>query len=277
MIDNWRMADIAVEMRNLHFSYPRRNVQVLHGLDIQVERGSIVALMGGSGSGKTTTIRLITGQYKAKEGSSIMVNGEEVGKMDIKQLYAMRRRMGMLFQYSGLFTDLSVGDNVAFPLREHSKLSLPVIHDLVLMKLHAVGLRPAVDRYPSELSGGQQRRVALARAVALDPEILLYDEPFAGLDPVSKTVIATLIKELNHALGATSIVITHDVPETFDISDKIYLLWQGKVIASGTPEEMRRSSEPLVDQFINGKADGPLPFHIPGPDLRQDLRLGSEA
>lgn len=267
------MPDIAVEIRNLHFSYPSRNVQVLHGLDIEVERGSIVALMGGSGSGKTTIIRLITGQYKAKAGSSIVVDGEDVAKMDIRELYRMRRKMGMLFQYSGLFTDISVGDNVAFPLLEHTKLSMPVIRDLVLMKLHSVGLRPAVDRYPSELSGGQQRRVALARAIALDPQILLYDEPFAGLDPVSKTVIAKLILELNHALGATSIIITHDVPETFDISDKIYLLWHGKVITSGTPDEMRRSDEPLVDQFINGKADGPLPFHIPGPDLGKDLRL----
>lgn len=269
------MAEIAVELRNLHFSYPRRNVQVLHGLDLQVERGSIVALMGGSGSGKTTIVRLITGQYEAKAGSSITVDGEEVRGMDRMQLYAMRRKMGMLFQHSGLFTDISVGDNVAFPLREHTRLTLPVIRDLVLMKLDSVGLRPAVDRYPSELSGGQQRRVALARAIALDPKYLIYDEPFAGLDPISKTVIAVLIKELNHALGATSIIITHDVPETFDISDKIYLLWQGKIVSSGTPEQMRRSKEPLVDQFINGKADGPLPFHIPGPDLKQDLRLGS--
>ena len=267
----------SVEIKNLHFSYPQRKVQVLHGLDIQVEKGTVVALMGGSGSGKTTIVRLITGQYKAKAGSSIRVNGEEVGAMNIKQLYKMRRKMGMLFQNSGLFTDISVGDNVAFPLREHSKLSLPIIRDLVLMKLHSVGLRAAVDRYPSELSGGQQRRVALARAIALDPEILLYDEPFAGLDPVSKTVIATLIRELNHALGATSIIITHDVPETFDIADKIYLIWQGKIISSGTPEEMRGTSEPLVDQFINGKPDGPLSFHIPGPDLRKDLRLGPEA
>ena len=267
------MPEYAVELRDLHFSYPRRNVRVLHGLDIKVERGSVVALMGGSGSGKTTTLRLITGQFKPSPGSQVIVDGEDVGAMEFRELYRMRRKMGMLFQYSGLFTDMSVGDNVAFPLTEHTKLSLPVIQDLALMKLNAVGLRPAAERYPSELSGGQQRRVALARAIALDPQVLLYDEPFAGLDPVSKTVIAKLIKELNHALGATSIIITHDVPETFDIADTVYVLWQGRVIASGTPEEMGRSKEPIVDQFIHGRPDGPLPFHIPGPSLGKDLRI----
>ena len=270
------MTDTAIELHNLHFSYPKRNVQVLHGLDIKIKRGNIVALMGGSGSGKTTILRLITGQYPLPKNSSITVAGQRVENMNIKGLYLMRRKMGMLFQYSGLFTDISVGDNIAFPLREHTDLKPATIQDLVLMKLHAVGLRAAVNRYPSELSGGQQRRVALARAIALDPQILLYDEPFAGLDPVSMTVIANLIRELNKALGTTSLIITHDVPETFAIADKIYLLWQGRVMASGTPDEMHKSSEPLVDQFIHGKPDGPLPFHIPGPTLAQDLRIATE-
>ena len=270
------MAENAVEIRNLFFSYPRRKLQVLHGLDFNVKQGSIVALMGGSGSGKTTILRLLTGQYKTPEESDILIDGESIKNMNLAQLYSMRRKMGLLFQHSGLFTDMSVGENIAFPLREHTKLSLSVIRDLVLMKLHAVGLHAAVNRYPSELSGGQQRRVALARTIALDPMILLYDEPFTGLDPVSLTVIAQLIKELNVALGATSMIITHDVPETFDIADEIFLLWQGRVISSGTPEQMRNSEQPMVSQFIHGKADGPLPFHMPGSPLEQDLRLGGE-
>ena len=269
------MSENAVELKNLHFAYPQRNVEVLHGLNLTVKRGSIVALMGGSGSGKTTILRLITGQYKVPEGSSIIVNNHFIEKSTIDELYQMRRKMGMLFQHSGLFTDLSVGDNVAFPIREHTKLPRSIIHDLVLMKLHAVGLHPAIDRYPSELSGGQQRRVALARATALDPEILLYDEPFAGLDPVSLTIIANLIKELNQALNSTSIIITHDVPETFAIADQIYLIWQGKVIASGTPDEIKQNKEPLVQQFIHGEADGPLPFHMPGRNFNQELRINT--
>ena len=250
------MSDNAIELKNLHFSYPRRNIRVLTGVNMAAPRGSIVALMGGSGSGKTTILRLITGQYRASPGSEVIVAGEHVEKLNQNELYRMRRKIGMLFQFSGLFTDLSLADNVAFPLREHTRLSLPIIRDLVLMKLHAVGLRTAAERYPSELSGGQQRRVALARAIALDPQILLYDEPFSGLDPVSRTVIAKLIQDLNYALGVTSVIITHDVPETFQIADLIYLMWQGKVISSGTPAEISASQEPLVNQFVNAKSDG---------------------
>lgn len=267
------MANSIVTLRNLHFCYPQRNVQVLHGIDAEVYRGKIVAIMGGSGSGKTTLLRLITGQYHAPAGSEVSVNGERVDQMNTKELYRLRRSMGKLFQFSGLFTDISVGENIAFPLREHTKLPNTLINDLVLLKLQAVGLRAAVDRYPSELSGGQQRRVALARAIALDPKLLLYDEPFAGLDPVSLTVIATLIKELNQSLGATSIIITHDVEETFLIADYIYLMWQGRVVAAGTPTQLRATTDPLVKQFVNAEADGPLPFHLPGPDLLADLRL----
>lgn len=267
------MTDSIVSLRNVHFSYPQRNVQVLHGVDAEIPRGKIVAIMGGSGSGKTTLLRLITGQYKPLPESQILLNEQRIDQMDVKQLYQLRRHMGMLFQFSGLFTDISVGDNIAFPLREHTNLPETVIRDLVLLKLQVVGLRVAVDRYPSELSGGQQRRVALARAIALDPELLLYDEPFAGLDPVSLTVIATLIKELNQALGATSIIITHDVEETFQIADLVYLLWHGQVVAQGTPEQLRASTDPLVKQFVNAEADGPLPFHMPGPEMTSDLRL----
>lgn len=271
------MTDNAVEISNLSFSYPRRNVQVLHGLDINIRRGSIVGLMGGSGSGKTTILRLLTGQNKIPATADIRINGESIKDMSLPELYRIRRGMGLLFQQSGLFTDMSVGDNIAFPLREHTRLPLAVIHDLALMKLHAVGLHAAINRYPSELSGGQQRRVALARTIALDPQILLYDEPFAGLDPVSLSVIAQLIKELNVALGATSIIITHDVPETFAIVDEVYLLWHGRVVSSGSPAQMRSSAEPIVDQFIHGKADGPLPFHMPGAPLEGALRLAADA
>lgn len=269
------MSESAVEIKNLRFSYPRRNVQVLHGVDISVPRGAIVALMGGSGSGKTTTVRLITGQHPIPAGSSVVVDGEPVEGLDLAGLYRLRLRLGMLFQNPALFTDLPVGENVAFPLREHTALPDAAIRDLALMKLHAVGLRAAAGRYPSELSGGQQRRVALARAIALDPKILLYDEPFAGLDPVSLTIIAKLIKELNEHLGSTSIIITHDVEQTFAIADLVYLMWQGRIIAAGTPADMRASADPIVSQFIHGRADGPLPFHLPGSDYRRDLRLAA--
>lgn len=268
------MDDNVVSLRNLRFSYPRRNVKVLHGLDLDIPRGKMVAIMGGSGSGKTTLLRLITGQYQPSPGSEIIVDGERVDQMrDIRQLYRVRRKLGMLFQFSGLFTDLSAGENVAYPLREHTSLSPTTIRDLVLLKLQAVGLRAAFHRHPAELSGGQQRRLALARAIALDPQLLLYDEPFTGLDPVSKSVIVTLIKELNEALGSSSIIITHDVAETFSIVDYVYLLWHGKIIADGTPEQLRQSTDPFVHQFINAKADGPLPFHMPGTPLGADLRL----
>jgi len=228
--------------------------------------------MGGSGSGKTTILRLIGGQIRAQLGS-IKVNGQEVSALDTQGLYAIRRKMGMLFQHGALFTDLNVFDNVAFPMREHTNLSEAMIRDLVLLKLQAVGLRNAAGLMPAEISGGMARRVALARAVALDPELIMYDEPFAGLDPISMGVAANLIRNLNDALGSTSILVSHDVHETFAIADYVYFLSKGKIVAQGTPEEMRVSEDPYVKQFVHAEADGPVPFHYPGASLQADLGL----
>lgn len=228
--------------------------------------------MGGSGSGKTTILRLIGGQIRAQRGS-IKVNGQEISALDTQGLYAIRRKMGMLFQHGALFTDLNVFDNVAFPMREHTNLSEAMIRDLVLLKLQAVGLRNAAALMPAEISGGMARRVALARAVALDPELIMYDEPFAGLDPISMGVAANLIRNLNDALGSTSILVSHDVHETFAIADYVYFLSKGKIVAQGTPEEMRVSDDPYVKQFVHAEADGPVPFHYPGASLQADLGL----
>lgn len=228
--------------------------------------------MGGSGSGKTTILRLIGGQIRAQRGS-IKVNGQEISELDTRGLYAIRRKMGMLFQHGALFTDLNVFDNVAFPMREHTRLSETMIRDLVLLKLQAVGLRNAASLMPAEISGGMARRVALARAVALDPELIMYDEPFAGLDPISMGVAANLIRNLNDALGSTSILVSHDVHETFAIADYVYFLSKGKIVAQGTPEEMRVSQDPYVKQFVHAEADGPVPFHYPGASLQADLGL----
>lgn len=236
-------------------------------------RGKVVAVMGGSGSGKTTILRLIGGQITQQKGS-VAVAGEAIDPRNSKALYAQRRKMGMLFQHGALFTDLSVFENVAFPLREHTRLPEDMIRDLVLMKLHAVGLRNAAQLKPSEISGGMARRVALARAVALDPQLIMYDEPFAGLDPISMGVTANLIRRLNDALGSTSIVVSHDVHETFHIADYVYFLSQGKIVAHGTPEQMRSSDDPYVKQFVHAQADGPVPFHYPGRTLAEDLQLG---
>lgn len=238
-------------------------------------RGKVIAVMGGSGSGKTTILRLIGGQLEQQKGS-LMVDGAAVNMRDTEALYAMRRKMGMLFQHGALFTDLTVFENVAFPLREHTRLPEELIRDLVLMKLQAVGLRNAAQLKPSEVSGGMARRVALARAVALDPQLIMYDEPFAGLDPISMGVIANLIRRLNDALGSTSIVVSHDVHETFLIADYVYFLSQGKIVAHGTPAQMQASDDPYVKQFVHAEADGPVPFHYPGRSLAQDLQLEAQ-
>jgi phospholipid/cholesterol/gamma-HCH transport system ATP-binding protein len=259
-----------VEIRDLHFSYGAR--PVLSGLHMDFPRGKVIAVMGGSGSGKTTILRLIGGQIEAQTGT-IAVDGKQVNARDNKQLYALRRRMGMLFQHGALFTDLTVFENVAFPLREHTSLPEEMLRDLVLMKLHAVGLRNAAQLKPSEISGGMARRVALARAIALDPQLIMYDEPFAGLDPISMGVTANLIRRLNDALGSTSIVVSHDVHETFVIADHVYFLSQGKIVAHGTPQQMKESDDPYVKQFVHAQADGPVPFHYPGKPLGQDLGL----
>lgn len=262
-----------VEIRDLHFSYGAR--PILSGLQMDFPRGKVVAVMGGSGSGKTTILRLIGGQLLAGSGS-IRFDGQEVNALDAKAMYAMRRKMGMLFQHGALFTDLTVFDNVAFPLHEHTRLPSELIQDLVLMKLHAVGLRNAAHLKPSEISGGMARRVALARAIALDPQLIMYDEPFAGLDPISMGVAANLIRRLNDALGSTSIVVSHDVHETFLIADYVYFLSQGAIVAHGTPQEMQSSDHPYVRQFVHAEADGPVPFHYPGRTLAEDLRLEAE-
>lgn len=237
-------------------------------------RGKVVAVMGGSGSGKTTILRLIGGQLQPQQGA-VRVDGQTVHTLAQKPLYALRRKMGMLFQHGALFTDLSVFDNVAFPLREHSGLPEAMIRDLVLLKLNAVGLRNAQALKPSEISGGMGRRVALARTIALDPQLIMYDEPFAGLDPISMGVTARLIRRLNDALGSTSILVTHDVAESFQIADYVYFLSQGRIVAQGTPDEMRASTDPFVRQFVHAEPDGPVPFHYPGRSLANDLGLES--
>jgi phospholipid/cholesterol/gamma-HCH transport system ATP-binding protein len=257
-----------VEIRNLKFSYGDR--PILTDLQMEFPRGKVIAVMGGSGSGKTTILRLIGGLLAAKSGQ-VVVDGEVVNTDDIPALYRLRRRMGMLFQLGALFTDLSVYDNVAFPLREHTDLPESLIRDLVLMKLQAVGLRNAAQLKPAEVSGGMARRVALARAIALDPQLIMYDEPFAGLDPISMGVTANLIRNLNDALGSTSILVSHDVDESFLIADYVYFLSQGKIVAHGTPQDMRASTDPYVKQFVNAEMDGPVPFHYPGKSLADDL------
>jgi phospholipid/cholesterol/gamma-HCH transport system ATP-binding protein len=237
---------------------------------MQFPRGKVIAIMGGSGSGKTTVLRLIGGQLRAQSGS-VSVDGQEVSSLSLDGLYRMRRRMGMLFQHGALFTDLSVFDNVAFPLRENTSLPEEMIRDLVLLKLHAVGLSNAASLKPAEISGGMARRVALARAVALDPRLIMYDEPFAGLDPISMGVIANLIRKLNDALGSTTILVSHDVHESFLIADYVYFLSQGRIVAHGTPAQMMASDDPYVKQFVHAQADGPVPFHYPGRSITEQL------
>ena len=263
------MANI-VEIRDLAFRYGER--PILSGLNMDFPRGKVIAVMGGSGSGKTTILRLIGGQLKPQTGQ-VRVAGEIIHELNTPGLYRLRRKMGMLFQFGALFTDLTVFENVAFPLREQTGLPEELIRDLVLMKLNAVGLTNAAPMLPSEISGGMARRVALARAIALDPELIMYDEPFAGLDPIAMGVTASLIRNLNTALNSTSIVVSHDVEESFSIADYVYFLSDGRIVAQGTPDEMRASDEPYVRQFVNGFADGPVPFHYPGEKLAQKLGL----
>lgn len=229
---------------------------------MEIHRGQVVAIMGSSGCGKTTTMRLIGGQLRPTSGE-VRVAGQVLNDLGTRDLYQLRRRMGMLFQFGALFTDMSVFDNVAFQMREHTNLPEHLIHDLVLMKLHAVGLRGVHQLMPSELSGGMARRVALARAIALDPMVMMYDEPFAGLDPISLSIIGELIRTLNDALGGCSIVVTHDVQESLKIVDYVYFVSAGKIVAEGTPEQIRNSEAPYVHQFVWGEADGPVPFHFP--------------
>jgi phospholipid/cholesterol/gamma-HCH transport system ATP-binding protein len=262
-----------VELRHLTFGYGER--AILDDISLTVPRGKVTALMGASGGGKTTVLKLIGGQIRAQKGQTLF-DGQDVTVMNPKALYAARRRMGMLFQFGALFTDMSVFDNVAFPLREHTALPDALVRDIVLMKLNAVGLRGARDLMPSELSGGMARRVALARAIVLDPELVMYDEPFAGLDPISLGTAARLIRQLNDAMGLTSIVVSHDLDETFHIADQVIVLANGKIAAQGTPEEVRHSEDPLVKQFVNALPDGPVRFHHPGPELTDDFGLPSK-
>jgi phospholipid/cholesterol/gamma-HCH transport system ATP-binding protein len=261
-----------VEFKDVSFSYGggAGDRVILGEVSLSVPRGKVTALMGASGGGKTTVLRLIGGQQKATSGA-VLFDGKDVGNMGQNELYQARRRMGMLFQFGALFTDLSVFDNVAFPLREHTKLSAALIRDIVLMKLNAVGLRGARDLMPSEISGGMARRVALARAIALDPELIMYDEPFAGLDPISLGTAAQLIRQLNDTLGITSIVVSHDLEETFRIADKVIILANGGIAAQGTPDEVRHSADPLVHQFVNALSEGPVKFHYPGADVADDF------
>jgi phospholipid/cholesterol/gamma-HCH transport system ATP-binding protein len=257
-----------VELRHLSFGYG--DSIVLDDISLTVPRGKVTSLMGASGGGKTTILRLIGGQNRAKSGQ-MLFDGQDITPMNQQQLYAARRRMGMLFQFGALFADLSVFDNVAFPLREHTDLPEPLIRDIVLMKLNAVGLRGARDLMPSDLSGGMARRVALARAIALDPELVMYDEPFSGLDPISLAIAARLIRQLNDSMGLTSIFVSHELEQTFAISDHVIILANGKIATQGSPEHVRQSTDPLVSQYVNALPDGPVRFHYPGPTVADDF------
>ena len=263
-------AENFVEISGLEFSYGQR--KLLKGLNLKIKRGKVVAILGASGSGKSTLLRLIGGQAKPGRGT-VKVAGRVIHELDTHALYALRRKMGMMFQAGGLFTDMSVFENIAFPMREHTKLPESVLRRIVLMKLHAVGLRGTHALVPSELSGGMARRVALARAIALDPMLAMYDEPFGGLDPISINVIANLIRRLNDALGATSIVVSYDVSEAVKLVDYVYVIAGGVVAGEGTPNEMLASRDPLVDQFMHARPDGPIAFHYPGRPIAVDLGL----
>lgn len=257
-----------VKVRDL--VYRRGDRVIFDGMDIDIHRGKLTAIMGPSGTGKTTLLRLIGGQLRPDEGS-VHVDGQSVPELGYRKLYELRKRMGMLFQNGALLTDINVFDNVAFPLREHTKLNETMIRDLVLMKLHAVGLRGARDLMPSELSGGMSRRVALARAIALDPMMIMYDEPFTGQDPISMGVLVKLLRTLTDALGLTSVMVSHDVKESLSIADYVYVISEGKVVEHGSPDALKESTSPWVQQFIQGKSDGPVPFHYPAADYSEDL------
>ncbi len=258
-----------VELDRVSFGYDAAR-PVLHDVSLRIEPGSVVGIMGQSGCGKTTMLRIIAGWLKAGAGRATVL-GEDLGRLNEAQIFALRRRMGMLFQFGALFTDMTVFDNVAFQMREHTALPEELLADLVAMKLEAVGLRGAAQLMPSALSGGMARRVALARAIALDPQLMLYDEPFTGLDPISLGVIARLIRRLNDSLGQTSIVVSHDVEECFGIVDYVYFVSAGRIVAQGTPAELRRSRDAFVHQFVQGETDGPIPFHYPAPAYAADL------
>ncbi len=262
--------DNLIEVKDLHHSYGAR--EVLKGINLTIPRGKIVGIMGASGSGKSTLLRHFTGQLQPSKGS-VKFMGQSLSGLSNRELYKLRLQMGMMFQVSGLFTDMSVYDNMAFPLREHTELPEELIRDLVLMKLHAVGLRNARDLMPSELSGGMERRVALARATVSDPALIIYDEPFAGLDPISLNTIADLIRKLNDALGTTSVVVTYDLAESLKIVDYIYFLHQGSVVAKGEVAEMLESNDPFVRQFLDAKAEGPISFQYPSRPYKEDLNL----
>ena len=267
-----KISESLVELCHLSFGYGDR--LILDNVSLTIPRGKVTALMGASGGGKTTVLRLIGGQVKAEKGQ-MLFDGQDITPMTQPELYTARRRMGMLFQFGALFADLNVFENVAFPLREHTDLPEALIRDVVLMKLNAVGLRGARDLLPSDLSGGMARRVALARAIALDPELVMYDEPFAGLDPISLGTSARLIRELNDAMGLTSIFVSHDLEQTFAIADQVIILANGKIATQGTPDEVRHSTDPLVHQYVHALPDGPVHFHYPGPTVAEDF--GGEA
>jgi phospholipid/cholesterol/gamma-HCH transport system ATP-binding protein len=262
------MSQTLIDIQNITF---KRDERVIYdNISLSIPKGKVTAIMGPSGIGKTTLLRLIGGQLKPQSGK-ILFDGLDIPKLSRKKLYNARKRMSMLFQSGALFTEMSVFDNIAFPIREHTELTESLIEKIVLMKLEAVGLRGAKDLYPGELSGGMARRVALARAIALDPELILYDEPFAGQDPISMGVIVRLIRALNDALGLTSLVVSHDVPEVMSIADYIYIIAEQKIIGHGTPEQIRQDNSPLVQQFVQGEADGPVPFHYQAPSFRDEL------
>ncbi len=265
-------SDSLIEVHDLKYSRGPR--VIFEGLDLEIRRGEITALMGPSGTGKTTLLRLITRQLIPQQGR-ILIDGVDIATLSLSELYVLRRRFGMLFQNGALLTDLSVFENVAFPLREHTKLSSRLIRHVVLTKLHAVGLRGAADMMPSQLSGGMARRVALARAMVMDPDILIYDEPFVGLDPISMGVIVRLVRRMNDALGITSIIVSHDIEEVASVADRSFLISDGKVVASGSPDELRTAESDLVRQFMHGMADGPVAFHYKAPDYEEQL-LGRE-
>jgi len=263
-----------VEISELHFSYGA--LPILRGLSLRIPRGKVVAILGGSGSGKSTLLKLIGGQLAPDRGW-IRVDGKVVHKLGSDELYGLRRKMGMMFQSSGLFTDLSVYENIAFPIREHYHLPEELVRALVLMKLDAVGLRGARDMMPVDLSGGMTRRVALARAIATDPMLVMYDEPFAGLDPISLNVIAGLVRKLNDALGLTSIVVTYDVSESLKLVDYIYVIAEGRLMGEGTPETLLASEDPYLKQFLKALPDGPVRFHFPAPPLGEALGIKPSA
>ncbi|MCK9283010.1 MAG: ABC transporter ATP-binding protein [Rhodocyclaceae bacterium] len=266
-------SEFLVEIDDLHFSYNRLNGRnVLNGIDLKIPRGKVVAILGVSGAGKSTLLRQIGGQLRPQRGR-VRVNDKIVHQMNAAELYAMRRQMGLMFQAGGLFSDISVFENVAFPMRELTDMPEEVIYDLVLMKLHAVGLRGAAELMPNALSGGMARRVALARAIALDPMLAMYDEPFAGLDPISLNQIAELIRSLNDSLGVTSIIVTYDMSESLKVVDYAYFLHHGKVVAAGTPEEIYASDNPFVHQFVNSEPDGPVAFHAEAVAYPKDLGI----